>query len=62
MREWTLAAFENIGGVEAYTKWAKTHPKEFYAIAARMIPAEQVVTGDPNQPVHHRVEFVVVDR
>lgn len=38
--EAVLLAYENIGGHEAFSKWAGENPTDFYKIAARLIPAE----------------------
>lgn len=36
-----LAAFEGIGGLDRFTRWANRHPTEFYTrIAVRLIPHE----------------------
>lgn len=37
-REAVQVAYERIGGHEAFAKWAKENPTEFYRIAARLIP------------------------
>ena len=39
-REAVLLAYQNIGGHEAFSKWAAENPTEFYRIAARLIPNE----------------------
>ena len=39
-REAVLIAYENIGGHEAFSKWAAENQTEFYRIAARLIPTE----------------------
>ncbi len=39
-REAVLLAYDNVGGHEAFTAWARENPTEFYRIAARLIPAE----------------------
>src|SRR5688572_29032838 len=39
-REAVLLAYGNIGGHEAFSKWATENKSEFYKIAARLIPAE----------------------
>lgn len=39
-RDAVLLAYENIGGHEAFSKWAAENPTEFYRIAARLIPTE----------------------
>ena len=46
-------AFEGIGGVEALAKWAKDNPDKFYQLWGRMIPQQQVHSGDPEQPIRH---------
>ena len=32
--------YDNLGGHDAFTQWAKKHRTEFYKIAARLIPLE----------------------
>jgi hypothetical protein len=39
-REAVLLAHENIGGHEAFSKWAAKNQTEFHRIAARLTPAE----------------------
>lgn len=39
-REAVLLAYENIGGHEAFSKWAAGNRTDFYKIAARLIPTE----------------------
>jgi hypothetical protein len=44
--------FENIGGVEHLTEWAKANPTEFYKIAARLIPQEMQHFGaEEGEPI-----------
>ena len=38
--EAVLLAYENIGGHEAFSKWAAENQTDFYRIAARLIPTE----------------------
>lgn len=33
-----LEAFENVGGSESLTEWAKRNPKDFYVMIAKMLP------------------------
>jgi len=54
-REAVHRAFENVGGVEALTEWAKENPGEFFKICARLIPVEISAPGGG-------VVTVVVDR
>lgn len=39
-REAVSLTYENIGGHEAFAKWAAENRTDFYRIAARLIPAE----------------------
>jgi len=39
-RQAVLLAYENIGGHEAFAKWAAENQRDFYLIAARLTPAE----------------------
>ena len=34
--------YENVGGDEAFTAWARENQTEFYKICARLIPTEMV--------------------
>lgn len=38
-------AFTKIGGVEAFAKWARRNPDEFYRLWIRMLPKDLKVTG-----------------
>jgi hypothetical protein len=49
-KEAVLLAFDNIGGVDHFTEWAKAHSTEFYKIAARLIPAETQVHAEVQGP------------
>ena len=50
-REAVQLVYEGIGGHEAFAKWAKENPTEFYRIAARLIPTEMRDKGDDNRVV-----------
>jgi hypothetical protein len=39
-REALQIVYEDIGGHEAFTEWAKDNPTDFYRICARLIPVE----------------------
>lgn len=39
-RDAVCLAYENIGGHEAFAKWAAENRTDFYKIAARLIPTE----------------------
>ena len=38
-------AFEGLGGVGAFTTWARRNPTDFYKLYARLIPVESHVGG-----------------
>jgi hypothetical protein len=44
--------FENLGGTDAFTDWARLNQTEFYKLHAKTIPVE-VNGGD--KPIEHRV-------
>jgi hypothetical protein len=46
-----LMVFDNLGGVEHLTEWARANPTEFYKIAARLIPQEMQHSGSDGEPV-----------
>lgn len=45
-REAVCLAYENIGGHEAFSKWATENQTDFYKIAARLIPTEVKSSDD----------------
>lgn len=42
-------SFDNLGGPEALTTWARENPTEFYKLAARLIPTE--IVGNEGGPL-----------
>ncbi len=58
IREAVAAVFANLGDIDGMTVWAQQNQTEFYKIAARLIPVEQKITGDDDQPLAIRVAFV----
>ena len=44
-------AFQGIGGAERLQQWAEENTTEFYKLFARLIPAEQHVSGADGQPL-----------
>lgn len=46
MREAVQVAYNDMGGHEAFTAWAKKNPTEYYKIASRLIPLEIRETTD----------------
>lgn len=51
-------AFEGIGGVPAFIKWAKKEQNEFYKIYARLLPKEVEVSGSDGGPIKAQVEVI----
>lgn len=45
-------AFQSIGGAERLGQWAEKNTTEFYKLFARLIPAEQHVSGKDGQPLN----------
>lgn len=54
-------AFDDIGGQTALAEWGRDNRTDFYKLFARLIPEEKVLSGDPNAPLKHSVEFHIVD-
>lgn len=51
-----LTCFESIGGIKAFTTWAKANPTEFYSrILPRLIPTE--ITGNDGGPIVVKFEL-----
>ena len=67
-RDAVQVAYNDVGGHEAFTRWAKKHPTEFYKIAARLIPVEirdysdkvvnVIIRRDPPTPVPEAVPAI----
>lgn len=34
------AAYEGVGGIEAFTEWARQNPGEFYKLWAKLLPVD----------------------
>ena len=49
-------AYEAMGGVEALTQWARDNPEKFYALWAKLQPAQD----EPPLKVIHKIERTVV--
>jgi hypothetical protein len=54
-------AFEGIGGVPAFTKWAKKEQSEFYKIYSKLLPKELEVSGTDGGPIKAQVEVIFAD-
>lgn len=50
-------AFDTMGGAEGLARWARTHPTQFYALYARLIPTETAVAHgfNPDNPPTVRI-------
>jgi hypothetical protein len=48
-REAVHYVYSDMGGHEAFSKWAKENQTEFYRIAARLIPTEMRENGEDNR-------------
>ncbi len=48
-----LNAFDQLGGVDSLTKWAKENPTPFYQLWAKLLPAEikSEITGKDGGPI-----------
>lgn len=62
-KEAIALAAEGLGGTERLVAWAKEDPaneRAFWSsIYPKLIPVQ--IGGDPSNPLHHRVESVIVD-
>lgn len=59
VKEMILRALDNAGGVKYLTAQAKANPKAFLSLLGRILPLQ--VQGDPDQPLVHRIERVIID-
>lgn len=48
-RDAVQTVYQDIGGDEAFAKWAKENLTDFYRIAARLIPVQVAHTTEPPQ-------------
>lgn len=48
-REAVQIVYSDLGGHEAFARWGKKNPTEFYRIASRLIPLE--IKGGGNQAI-----------
>ena len=48
-REAVQHVYDDIGGHEAFSKWARENQTEFYRIAARLIPTEMREPSEDNR-------------
>ncbi len=50
-------AYEGMGGIAALTQWAQDNPEKFYALWAKLQPAQ-----DADRPVEviHKIERTIV--
>ena len=55
-REAVLQVFEAIGGVAAFSKWAKENPTEYYKIHSRLLPKEVELSGTDGGPIKTSIE------
>jgi hypothetical protein len=57
-REAFRLAAEGAGGVEALTEFAKTDPKSFWPLYARLIPVDVTSGGQPIKPSAVNIQLV----
>lgn len=61
VRENTLAVFDQIGGLDTMADWASENLTEFYRLYGRMAPSDPDAPGSADNPLHHKVERVIID-
>ena len=56
LREVLAEAYEAMGGIAALTQWGRDNPEKFYALWAKLQPA------DSDRPIEviHKIERVIV--
>lgn len=60
VRENTIAVFEQIGGINAMAKWARTNRTQFYMLYGKLVPSDPTTPGHPNMPISHNHKIEVV--
>ena len=55
-----LEVFDNIGGIEHMTNWAREYPTEFYKFYVKLMPTQSEITGadGADLPIGITVEYV----
>ncbi len=51
VKENLVAAFEGMGGLPEFTKWARENPKEFYPMYIKLLPVEVNGSGEDGQVI-----------
>lgn len=58
IKEAILHAFEKVGGASYLETVAKDNPQVFCTLLGKILPTQ--IAGDPDSPVVHRIERVIV--
>jgi hypothetical protein len=61
VKENIISVFEELGGREAMTEWAKRDERnmtEFYRMYTRMAPIEQKISGDAENPIQMAIGWM----
>jgi len=61
VKENIISVFEELGGREAMTEWAKRDERnmtEFYRMYTKMAPIEQKITGDAENPIQMAIGWM----
>jgi hypothetical protein len=59
-REAVLQVFQEIGGVPAFSKWARENPTEYYKIHSRLLPKEVELSGGVD--FKHEISETLMER
>jgi hypothetical protein len=58
IKEMVIAALNKAGGEAYLVKQASDNPTAFLTLVGKVIPLQ--VAGDPNSPIVHRIERVII--
>lgn len=59
VKEMILAALDKAGGTDYLAVQADENPAAFMALVGKVLPLQ--ISGDPDNPIVHRIERVIVD-
>lgn len=58
VKEAIQSAFDGIGGVRAFTEWARLNPTDFYKLYAKMLPQELKAHMSGDADVRWTIEVI----
>lgn len=57
LKDMILTALDDCGGIEYLKRQAEDNPTAFMTLVGKVLPLQ--VSGDPDKPVLHRIEWII---